>query len=91
MKLSDNLKAENLRQIEYQESWDTKQHDIISKREKREFNITMFVLIPIIIIALTGIYFLTENQTVVGASLITGGLGALLGFLGGMGISKKTH
>ena len=89
MRVSDNFKEENLRQIDYQESRDVKQHDIITKREGREFAIAAGALFTVIVIVGIGIYLLIEGQTVAGTGLLAGGLGTILGFLGGMGVSKK--
>lgn len=87
--ISNNLKEENLRQIDYQESRDVKDHDIITKREGRQFLVTAAVLGTVIAIVGIGVYLLVLGQTAIGASLLAGGLGTILGFLGGMGVSKK--
>lgn len=89
MRVSDNFKEENIRQIEYNESRDKKQHDIISKQGSREFTITLIALGVIVAIMFVGGWFLFEQEWIAGASLMSGGLGMILGYLGGMGVSKK--
>jgi hypothetical protein len=88
-RVSDNLNAETMKSYELQGQRDRNLYDVVTKREARDHRITIIVLGAVLVLTGVGVVLLFLGTKTEGTALIIAGLSAILGFLGGLGASKK--
>jgi len=88
-KVSALQHQENLRYAEMQEKQNDHQYEYYSKRDARNFTLNSGIMVFLALMVAFGCFLLYEGQTIEAASLIAGGIGAIVGYFAGFGAGRS--